>query len=64
MIDALPWDLVFEFDENDMILSLEFDHARSARRDTIQSGRDIVLVDTAGRLHIDEDLMQELTQLK
>ena len=38
--------------------------ARSARREAIQTGRDILLVDTAGRLHIDEDLMTELTQLK
>jgi len=38
--------------------------ARSARKEAIQSGRDVVLVDTAGRLHIDEDLMAELSQLK
>ena len=38
--------------------------ARSARKEAIQTGRDIVLVDTAGRLHIDEDLMAELSQLK
>jgi signal recognition particle subunit SRP54 len=38
--------------------------ARSARRDAIQTGRDVVLVDTAGRLHIDDELMTELTQLK
>jgi signal recognition particle subunit SRP54 len=38
--------------------------ARGARRDAQQTGRDILLVDTAGRLHIDEDLMTELTELK
>src|SRR3954468_23508461 len=38
--------------------------ARSARKEAIQTGRDVVLVDTAGRLHIDEDLMTELSQLK
>lgn len=38
--------------------------ARSARKEAVQSGRDIVLVDTAGRLHIDEELMTELQQLK
>jgi len=38
--------------------------ARSARRETINSGRDVLLVDTAGRLHIDEELMAELSQLK
>ena len=40
------------------------DLARSARREAVQTGRDVLLVDTAGRLHIDEDLMQELQQLK
>ncbi|MEQ1949347.1 MAG: signal recognition particle protein [Bryobacteraceae bacterium] len=38
--------------------------ARSARKEAIQTGRDVILVDTAGRLHIDEDLMTELTELK
>jgi signal recognition particle subunit SRP54 len=38
--------------------------ARSARRDAEQTGRDMVLVDTAGRLHIDEQLMAELSALK
>src|ERR1700722_4026698 len=40
------------------------DLARSARKEAVQTGRDVVLVDTAGRLHIDEDLMSELSQLK
>jgi signal recognition particle subunit SRP54 len=40
------------------------DLARSARREAAQSGRDVVLVDTAGRLHIDDQLMEELRQLK
>src|SRR3979411_155959 len=38
--------------------------ARSARKDAVNNGRDVLLVDTAGRLHIDEDLMTELQQLK
>jgi len=38
--------------------------ARSARREAVQTGRDVLLVDTAGRLHIDEQLMAELRQLK
>ena len=38
--------------------------ARSARREAVQTGRDTILVDTAGRLHIDEQLMEELQQLK
>jgi signal recognition particle subunit SRP54 len=40
------------------------DLARSGRREAVQTGRDTLLVDTAGRLHIDEDLMTELQQLK
>ncbi|HWB85799.1 MAG TPA: signal recognition particle protein [Bryobacteraceae bacterium] len=38
--------------------------AASARREGNNSGRDVVLVDTAGRLHIDDQLMTELQQLK
>jgi signal recognition particle subunit SRP54 len=38
--------------------------ARSARREAMQTGRDVLLVDTAGRQHIDEQLMQELLELK
>jgi signal recognition particle subunit SRP54 len=40
------------------------DLARSARREAAINGRDVLIVDTAGRLHIDEDLMVELKQLK
>ncbi len=38
--------------------------ARSARKEAVQTGRDILLVDTAGRLHIDDELMTELSSLK
>jgi signal recognition particle subunit SRP54 len=38
--------------------------ARSARREAMQTGRDLLLVDTAGRQHIDEQLMGELHELK
>src|SRR3954471_14890369 len=38
--------------------------ARGARKEAIQTGRNILMVDTAGRLHIDDDLMTELTDLK
>jgi signal recognition particle subunit SRP54 len=38
--------------------------ARGARREAMQTGRDTLLIDTAGRLHIDEELMVELSQLK
>src|ERR1700686_3324588 len=40
------------------------DLARSALRESRQTGRDVLLVDTAGRLHIDDQLMQELQELK
>src|SRR5271157_2068594 len=38
--------------------------ALSARRESANTGRDVLLVDTAGRLHIDDQLMTELQQLK
>lgn len=38
--------------------------ALGARREAKQTGRDIVLVDTAGRLHLDAELMGELEELK
>src|SRR5579864_6012671 len=38
--------------------------ARGARKEAVQTGRDVLLVDTAGRLHIDEELMTELTSLR
>ena len=40
------------------------DLAKSARREAVQAGRDVLLIDTAGRLHIDDDLMTELTELR
>jgi len=38
--------------------------ALAARREAAQTGRDVVLADTAGRLHIDDVLMQELEELR
>ena len=38
--------------------------ATGAVREARQSGRDTVLIDTAGRLHVDSELMQELEVLK
>ena len=38
--------------------------ATGAFREARQAGRDVVLVDTAGRLHLDEQLMEELEELK
>src|ERR1035438_9944580 len=43
---------------------LPLELAKAERREAVQSGRDVLLVDTAGRLHIDDDLMTELKQLK
>jgi len=40
------------------------DLARSARKEATNTGRDVLLVDTAGRLHIDDDLMNELQQVR
>jgi signal recognition particle subunit SRP54 len=37
---------------------------RAALREAETSGCDVLLIDTAGRLHIDEQLMQELRQVK
>ena len=38
--------------------------AKGARREANQTGRDVVLIDTAGRLHVDDELMVELEQLQ
>src|SRR5215813_12945209 len=37
---------------------------KEARREAINSGSDVLIVDTAGRLHIDEQLMEEMQSLK
>jgi signal recognition particle subunit SRP54 len=38
--------------------------AKEARREAINTGSDVLIVDTAGRLHIDEQLMEEMQSLK
>jgi signal recognition particle subunit SRP54 len=38
--------------------------AQLARKDAGDRGHDVLIVDTAGRLHIDEQLMQEVTDLR
>ncbi|MGH9402963.1 MAG: signal recognition particle protein [Terriglobia bacterium] len=38
--------------------------ALAAKKDAADRGHDILIVDTAGRLHIDEQLMQEVTDLQ
>ena len=37
---------------------------KEARREAIVTGCDVLIVDTAGRLHIDDDLMDEMQSLK
>src|SRR5207237_1259364 len=37
---------------------------KEARREAIVSGCDVLIVDTAGRLHIDDQLMDEMQSLK
>jgi signal recognition particle subunit SRP54 len=38
--------------------------AREARREATNTGSDVLIVDTAGRLHIDDQLMEEMQSLK
>src|SRR5580693_7332485 len=38
--------------------------AKEARREAVNTGCDTLIVDTAGRLHIDADLMDEMAKLK
>jgi signal recognition particle subunit SRP54 len=40
------------------------DLAMAARKDAADRGHDVLIVDTAGRLHIDEELMREVTELR
>jgi signal recognition particle subunit SRP54 len=38
--------------------------AMAARKDAADRGHDVLIVDTAGRLHIDEEMMQEVSDLR
>jgi signal recognition particle subunit SRP54 len=40
------------------------DIARWARDQAVRDGKDVLIVDTSGRLHVDEALMQELADIK
>src|SRR5438270_188680 len=51
---------IFEKPESNDAVEL----AREAYREAQQKGYDTLLIDTAGRLHIDEELMEELVQIK
>jgi signal recognition particle subunit SRP54 len=50
------------FPGNDLSKPMEI--ARGALREARLSAYDVILVDTAGRLHIDDELMKELAELK
>ncbi|MCE3037782.1 signal recognition particle protein [Helicobacter anatolicus] len=51
---------VFSIEENHDPISI----AKLAKQKAIESHFDVLIIDTAGRLAIDEDLMQELQQIK
>src|SRR5438105_5026832 len=51
---------IFEKPESNDAVEL----AREAYREAQQKGYDTLLIDTAGRLHIDDELMEELVQIK
>src|SRR4051794_25826419 len=40
------------------------DIARWARDQAVRDGKDVLIVDTSGRLHVDQDLMKELADIK
>jgi signal recognition particle subunit SRP54 len=63
-LSVLAKDIQIPIYEGTQEESKPVDLARSARREAIQNNRDVLLVDTAGRLHIDDELMVELQQLK
>jgi signal recognition particle subunit SRP54 len=45
-------------------ISSPLDLALAARQDAADRGHDVLIVDTAGRLHIDEEMMQEVSDLR
>jgi signal recognition particle subunit SRP54 len=51
---------IFEYPQSDDPLTL----VREAQKHAQQTGFDTLLIDTAGRLHIDEALMEELVKIK
>ncbi|MEA1995079.1 MAG: signal recognition particle protein [Campylobacterota bacterium] len=50
---------VFENDGSSAV-----DTAKACLKFAKQAGKDVIILDTAGRLHIEEDLMQELEEIK
>ena len=51
---------IFEYPESDDPMTL----VREAQKHAQQTGFDTLLIDTAGRLHIDDELMEELVNIK
>ncbi|MBZ5564738.1 MAG: signal recognition particle protein [Acidobacteriia bacterium] len=45
-------------------MNVPIDLALAARKDAADRGHDVLIIDTAGRLHIDELLMQEVSDLR
>jgi signal recognition particle subunit SRP54 len=45
-------------------ISSPIELAMAARKDAADRGHDVLIVDTAGRLHIDEELMNEVSELR
>jgi signal recognition particle subunit SRP54 len=45
-------------------ISSPIELAMAARKDAADRGHDVLIVDTAGRLHIDHELMQEVSELR
>ncbi len=45
-------------------MNVPIDLALAARKDAADRGHDVLIIDTAGRLHIDEQLMQEVSDLR
>jgi signal recognition particle subunit SRP54 len=63
-LSVLAKDLKIPIYEGSLEETKPIELARGARKEAIQTGRNILMVDTAGRLHIDDDLMTELSELK
>ena len=55
---------VYALEENGQVVQDAVRVAREAVQEARRTARDIVIIDTAGRLHIDEAMMQEVEQIK
>lgn len=55
---------VYSIEENGQVAQDAVRVAREAVQEARRTARDIVIIDTAGRLHIDEAMMQEVEQIK